>query len=66
MMPHKLRIWVTISTPLGKNLNIGGLELSVDLMTLELYDFDLILGMDSLNKAQVDCFTNNDYPGSRQ
>ena len=70
VVPHKLRIGVTINTPLRENINIddiyrgvklyiGGLELSVDLMPLELYDFDLILGMDWLSKyrAQVDCFT---------
>ena len=70
MVPHKLRIGVTISTTLEESKNIDdiyrvvklyieGLELSVDLMSLELYDFDLILGMDWLSKyrAQVDCFT---------
>lgn len=33
--------------------------MKVDLMPLELYDFDLILGMDWLSRyrAQVDCFT---------
>jgi hypothetical protein len=61
---------VTVSTPLGENIHIDdiyrgvklyieGLELRVDLMPLELYDFDLILGMDWLSKykAQMDCFT---------
>jgi hypothetical protein len=48
---------VTVSTPLGENIHIddiyrgvklyiGGLELRVDLVPLELYDFDVILGMD--------------------
>jgi len=43
----------------GKTIYWGGLELRVDLMLLELYDFDVILGMDwlSKHKAQVDCFT---------
>ena len=70
VVPHKLRIGVTISTPLGENINIddmyrrvklyiGGLQLNGDLMPLELDGFDLILGMDWLSKrrAQVDCFT---------
>jgi hypothetical protein len=61
---------VTVSTPLGENilindiyrgvkLYIGGLELRVDLIPLELYDFDVILVMDWLakHKAQMDCFT---------
>jgi hypothetical protein len=53
----KLGVRVTVSTPLGENIHIddiyrgvklyiGGLQLRVDLMPLELYDFDLILGMD--------------------
>jgi len=53
----KLGVGVTVSAPLGENIHIddiyrgvklysGGLELRVDLMPLELYDFDLILGMD--------------------
>jgi hypothetical protein len=48
---------MTISTPLRENINVDevykrvvlyveGMELQVDLMPLELYDFDLILGMD--------------------
>jgi len=61
---------MTISTPLRENINVDevykrvvlyveGMELQVDLMPLELYDFDLILGMDWLSKykAQVNCFT---------
>jgi hypothetical protein len=43
----------------GVQINIGGCELKVDLLPLELHDFDVILGMDwlSMNKAQMDCFT---------
>jgi len=61
---------MTVSTPLRENINVDevykkvvlyveGMELQVDLMPLELYDFDLILGMDWLSKykAQVNCFT---------
>jgi len=70
MLSSKLGVGVTVSTLLEENIHIddiyrgvklyiGGLELRVDLMPLELYDFDLILGMDwlSKHKAQVDCFT---------
>ena len=70
MLSSKLGVRVTVSTPLGENIHIDdiyrgvklyveGLELRVDLMPLELYDFDLIQGMDwlSKHKAQVDCFT---------
>jgi hypothetical protein len=70
VLSSKLSVGVTVSTPLErvyilkylyrvKTIYIGGLELMVDLMPLELYDFDLILGMDwlSKHKAQVDCFT---------
>jgi hypothetical protein len=57
VLSSKLGVGVTVSTPLGENIQIddiyrrvklyvGGLELRVDLMPLELYDFDLILGMD--------------------
>jgi len=68
VLSSNLGLWVMISTPLGENIHIndiyrgvklyiGGLELRVDLMLLELYDFDLILSMDwlSKHKAQVDC-----------
>jgi len=43
----------------GVQINIGGCELKVDLLPLELQDFDVILGMDwlSMHKAQMDCFT---------
>jgi hypothetical protein len=67
---NKLDVGVMVSTPLRENIHIDdiyrgvklyveGLELRVDLMPLELYDFDLIQGMDwlSKHKAQVDCFT---------
>jgi len=70
VLPSRLSVGVVVSTPLGKNINIDevykgvilyfeGVELRVDLMPLELYDFDLILGMDWLSRyrAQVDCFT---------
>jgi hypothetical protein len=57
VLPSRLNVWMVVSTPLGKNINIDelykgvklyikGIELRVDLMPLELYDFDLILGMD--------------------
>ena len=69
MLFSNLGIGVTVSIFLGENiyiddiyrgvkLYIGGLELRVDFMPLELYDFDVILGMDWLSKykVQVDCF----------
>jgi hypothetical protein len=42
----------------GVQLVINGCEMKVDLLPLELHDFDVILGMDwlSMNKAQMDCF----------
>jgi len=57
VLPSNLGVGVTVSTPLGENIHIddiyrgaklyiGGLELRADLMLLELYDFDVILGMD--------------------
>jgi len=68
--PGRLIVGMTISTPLRENINIDdvykgvvlyieGAELRVDLIPLELYYFDLILGMDwlSRHKAQMDCFT---------
>ena len=55
-----------ISTPLGKTVNINHMykrvqfvinkcELKVDLLPLELHNFDVILGMDwlSMNKTQI-------------
>ena len=70
VITSNLGVGVIVSTPLGENIHIddiyrraklyiGGLELKVDLMSLELYDFDVILGMDwlSKHKTQVDCFT---------
>jgi len=70
VLSSNLGVRVIVSTPLGENilindiyrgvkLYIGGLELRVDLIPLELYDFDVILGMDwlSKHKAQMDCFT---------
>jgi len=55
--PSRLSLGMTVSTPLRENINVDevykrvvlyveGMELQVDLMPLELYDFDLILGMD--------------------
>lgn len=68
--PNKLDKGVTISTHLGENIDIDdvykwvqmyirGYELRVDLMSLNLNDFDLILGMGQLSehRAQIDCFT---------
>jgi len=68
--PSRLIVGMTISTPLRENIDIDdvykgvvlyieGAELRVDLISLELYYFDLILGMDwlSRHKAQMDCFT---------
>jgi len=70
VLSSNLGVGVTVSTPSGENIHIddiyievklyiGGLELRADLMPLDLYDFDVILGMDwlSKHKAQVDCFT---------
>jgi hypothetical protein len=64
MLSSNLAIGVTVSTPLGENIHIddiyrgvklyiGGLQLRVDLMPLELYDFDVILGMDWLSKHKA-------------
>jgi hypothetical protein len=57
------------STPLGErvdinekyrgcNVQIGGQNLQVDLITLTIQDFDVILGMDWLGKhhANMDCY----------
>jgi len=57
VLSSNLAVGVMVCTPLGENIHIddiyrgvklyiGGLELRVDLMSLELYDFDVILGMD--------------------
>jgi hypothetical protein len=57
VLSSNLGVGVIVSTPLGENifiydiyrgvkLYIGGLELRVDLMPLQLYDFDMIMGMD--------------------
>jgi len=59
-----------IGTPLGETveinvvfkgvrININGYELEVDLIPLELSDFDIILGINWMgrNKARLDCFT---------
>ena len=68
--PSKVDKGFIISTPLGETMNIDfvykgirvsihGLEIRVDLLMLELYDFEVILGMDWLSKykAYIDCFT---------
>ena len=68
--PSRLSVGMIISMPLKENIEIDdvykgvvlyieGAKLRVNLMPLELYDFDLILGIDWLTryKAQVDCFT---------
>jgi hypothetical protein len=68
--PSRLIVGMIISMPLKENIEIDdvykgvvlyieGAKLRVNLMPLELYDFDLILGIDWLTryKAQVDCFT---------
>jgi len=43
---------------IGCRVEIGDLEMMVDLLPMELYDFDLILWMDWLvaYRAQIDCF----------
>jgi hypothetical protein len=64
VLPSRLSVGMGVSTPLGKNINfdevykgvilyIEGLELRVDLMPLELYDFDLIPGMDWLSRYRA-------------
>lgn len=42
----------------GFRVNIGGLNLKVNVMYLKLHEFDLILRMNwmSDHKAQMDCF----------
>lgn len=56
MLPSKMNMGVIINTSLGENIDIdniykgiklyiGGLEIRLELMPLELYDFSLILGM---------------------
>jgi hypothetical protein len=56
-----MNVGVTVSTPLGENIDIDdiyiwiklymeGLDLRVDLMPLDLYGFDLFLGMDWLSE----------------
>jgi len=43
----------------GVKIGINGYEVEVDLIPLELNNFDIILGMNWLgkNKARLDCFT---------
>ena len=61
MLPSKMNVGVTVSTPLGENIDIDdiyiwiklymeGLDLRVDLMPLDLYGVDLFLGMDWLSE----------------
>jgi hypothetical protein len=67
--PSRVKRGFMISTPLsevvvidvvykGIVISIDGLELGVDLIPLELQDFEVIPGMDwlSVYKAQMDCF----------
>ena len=67
--PSRVERGFMISTPLGEvvvidvvykgiEISIDGLELGVDLIPLELQDFEVILGMDwlSVYRAQMDCF----------
>ena len=64
-----LQFDMLVSTPIGKSflatrvvkndsIVFGGRELHVDLVMLQLHDFDIILGMDWLatHHALVDCF----------
>ena len=64
VLPSRLNVGMVVSTPLGKNINIDeiykgvilyieGVKLRVDLMPLELYDFDLILGMGWLSRYRA-------------
>jgi len=43
----------------GVGVSLAGYELEIDMIPLELYDFDIILGMDWLSKykALIDCYT---------
>ncbi|XP_070021975.1 uncharacterized protein [Nicotiana sylvestris] len=69
VMPHdSLSASVYVSTPVGDSIvvdrlyrscvaTIGGVETSVDLLLLDMFDFDVILGMDYLSPYNVilDC-----------
>ena len=70
VQPRKVEKRVVISTPLGETVlieyvyrgcwvKIGDVEMRVDLLPLDLYDFEMILGMYWLvtYRAQIDCFT---------
>jgi len=70
MQPIRVEKGVVIGTPLGKTVlieyvykgcrvRIRDVEMRVDLLPLDLYDFEMILGMDWLvtYRAQIDCFT---------
>jgi len=70
VQPMRVGKGVVIGTPLGETVlieyvykgcrvRIGDVEMMVDLLPLDLYDFEMILGMDWLvtYRAQIDCFT---------
>jgi hypothetical protein len=70
VQPMRVEKGVVIGTSLGKTVlieyvykgcwvRIGDVEMRVDLLPLDLYDFEMILGMDLLvtYKAQIGCFT---------
>ena len=70
MQPMRVEKGVVIGTPLGETVliryvykgfrvRIGDVEMRVDLLPLDLHDFEMILGMDWLvtYRAQIDCFT---------
>ena len=70
VQPMRVEKGVVIGTPLWKTIlieyvyrgcrvKIGDVEMRVDLLPLDLYDFEMILGMDWLvtYTAQIDCFT---------
>lgn len=67
--PYMTGKWYTISTPLGKVVNVyvtyirirvsvNRCKTKVDLIPLQLHDYDVILGMNwlSMYKAQKNCF----------
>jgi hypothetical protein len=70
VQPMRVEKEVVIGTPLGETVlivyvykgcrvTIEDVEMRVDLLPLDLYDFEMILGMDWLvtYRAQIDCFT---------
>ena len=69
LLPEKLDYTLSVQTPLGKtvvtsmgykscSVQIGTLTLPVDLISLDIRDFDVILGIDwlSTHYAKIDCF----------